>query len=68
MNLPPGCRFAGRCPEVQPVCREIDPALVDLGGDRRVACHVRQAEAGVAAAPGAQRVAFDGLGPDAGRS
>jgi len=49
VNLPPGCRFAGRCPEVRPVCREIDPALVDLGGGRRVACHVRQAEAGVAA-------------------
>jgi oligopeptide/dipeptide ABC transporter ATP-binding protein len=45
VNLPPGCRFAGRCPEVQPVCREVDPALVELGGGRRVACHVREAEA-----------------------
>ena len=37
VNLPPGCRFAGRCPEVQPACREHDPALVQLG-ERNVAC------------------------------
>jgi oligopeptide/dipeptide ABC transporter ATP-binding protein len=46
VDLPPGCRFAGRCPEVQPVCHEQDPALVELGGGRRVACHMR--------APGAE--------------
>jgi oligopeptide/dipeptide ABC transporter ATP-binding protein len=37
VNLPPGCRFAGRCPEAVPACREQDPPLVQLG-ERKVAC------------------------------
>jgi len=40
-----GCPFAPRCPLVEDVCREIDPALTPLG--RGVAaCHVRAREAG----------------------
>jgi len=59
VDLPPGCRFAGRCPEVQRVCREQDPALVELGGGRRVACHLRAGSP--APAPGAGRSqALDG--------
>ena len=27
-----GCRFAGRCPKVQDVCRAGEPKLVDIGG------------------------------------
>jgi peptide/nickel transport system ATP-binding protein len=33
-----GCPYAGRCPLVQPLCRESRPELQAIG-DRRVACH-----------------------------
>jgi oligopeptide/dipeptide ABC transporter ATP-binding protein len=36
--LPPGCKFADRCPAVQPTCRAEEPALVQLGASR-VRCH-----------------------------
>jgi peptide/nickel transport system ATP-binding protein len=32
--LPPGCKFQARCPAVQPLCRDNEPALVD-----GVRCH-----------------------------
>ncbi len=35
---PPGCRFAERCPLVQPRCREIDPALDPVGPGHLAAC------------------------------
>jgi oligopeptide/dipeptide ABC transporter ATP-binding protein len=38
VDLPKGCRFAGRCPEAQAACRETDPALTALEADRQVAC------------------------------
>jgi len=43
IDLPPGCRFAGRCPRAQDACRATDPPLrphADLegGAGRRVAC------------------------------
>ena len=45
-QLPSGCRFAPRCPLVEPICRERDPALVTLGQKaRKVACHVAEREA-----------------------
>jgi peptide/nickel transport system ATP-binding protein len=31
-HLPPGCRFAPRCPKVMDSCREIDPELYLVGG------------------------------------
>ena len=37
-RLPPGCRFQGRCPHVQPRCHSEDPALVPLGA-QAAACH-----------------------------
>ena len=46
IDLPPGCRFSNRCPEVMPVCRERAPALIPLkdldsdGAERQVACHL----------------------------
>lgn len=38
IDLPSGCRFASRCPDVQPRCREADPALTAHTNGRRVAC------------------------------
>ncbi|WP_277870803.1 oligopeptide/dipeptide ABC transporter ATP-binding protein [Paracoccus suum] len=40
INLPPGCRFAARCPLAQPICREAPPALRELRPQHRVACHL----------------------------
>jgi oligopeptide/dipeptide ABC transporter ATP-binding protein len=37
---PPGCPFHTRCPEVMARCRAEAPALVDIGGGRKVACHL----------------------------
>jgi len=37
VKLPPGCRFAPRCPFVMPVCREREPSL-NPHGETRVAC------------------------------
>ena len=37
---PPGCRFSPRCDRAMPVCRERQPEPTDLGGGRRVACHL----------------------------
>ncbi|MBU2981925.1 ABC transporter ATP-binding protein [Lentibacter algarum] len=39
VNLPKGCRFAGRCPVAQDKCLGEEPALVDDGKGHRVACH-----------------------------
>jgi peptide/nickel transport system ATP-binding protein len=44
----PGCRFRWRCPVAVEQCHTVTPALVALGPRRRVACHVAQAEAGLA--------------------
>ena len=38
VDLPKGCRFAGRCPQVRTACRETDPALTALEAGRQVAC------------------------------
>jgi oligopeptide/dipeptide ABC transporter ATP-binding protein len=40
LRLPVGCRFAGRCPFVMPVCREVDPLLGTLDDGRKVRCHL----------------------------
>lgn len=40
VNLPPGCRFANRCPVAQDICRKIDPELRTLPTGHRVACHL----------------------------
>jgi oligopeptide/dipeptide ABC transporter ATP-binding protein len=37
LRLPPGCRFAPRCPEVMGICREREPALLD-SDKSKVAC------------------------------
>ncbi|MCR8548868.1 ATP-binding cassette domain-containing protein [Salipiger sp. P9] len=40
VDLPPGCRLAGRCPLAWPDCRRADPPLLPIGGTHRAACPV----------------------------
>jgi oligopeptide transport system ATP-binding protein len=37
-DLPPGCRFAARCPVVKPVCREEEPPEVEISKGHFVSC------------------------------
>jgi len=40
LRPPSGCRFHPRCPQAMDVCRSVDPALADIGGQRAIACHL----------------------------
>ena len=40
INLPPGCRFASRCPLAEERCRVDTPQLGDVAQTHRVACHL----------------------------
>lgn len=42
-DMPRGCRFHPRCPEVLPICATEDPPPFDVDG-KRVACHLARAE------------------------
>ena len=42
-NPPSGCRFHTRCRYVMPKCRQLEPPLVDVGGNHQVACHLHPA-------------------------
>ncbi|HUS13798.1 MAG TPA: ABC transporter ATP-binding protein [Chloroflexia bacterium] len=44
-NLPPGCRFANRCPHVMEICRKEDPALFVLPDNRTSRCWLYADEA-----------------------
>lgn len=39
LNLPKGCRFQDRCPNVQNDCRQIEPRLESKGGTQYAACY-----------------------------
>ena len=47
----PGCRFRPRCPFAVAECETVTPLPRPLGGGRRVACHVAQADAGALPEP-----------------
>jgi oligopeptide/dipeptide ABC transporter ATP-binding protein len=40
VNVPAGCRFAGRCPSVMERCRSETPAYRALEAGRMIACHL----------------------------
>ena len=40
VNLKPGCRFAGRCPKVMPVCQGTDPVWKEVTPGHFAACHL----------------------------
>ncbi len=40
VNVPPGCRFHPRCPEVMDVCRREPPRHVEIGEGHMVMCHL----------------------------
>ena len=42
LDVPPGCAFHPRCPLAEDVCRDKEPALMEVSPDHKVACHVVQ--------------------------
>ncbi len=40
INPPSGCRFHTRCPQVMPVCKEVEPPTIELSDSHRVACYL----------------------------
>ncbi|WP_301458854.1 ABC transporter ATP-binding protein [Pseudorhodobacter sp.] len=43
-NPPKGCNFCTRCPEVIPMCHEVEPDLLEVRPGRFVACHLVKPE------------------------
>ncbi len=40
INLPKGCRFAGRCPQAMAICHSEPPALQEIGDRHLASCHL----------------------------
>jgi oligopeptide/dipeptide ABC transporter ATP-binding protein len=40
LDPPPGCRFESRCPAAMDICRQVDPALIEVESEHWVACHL----------------------------
>ncbi|MFO8059187.1 MAG: ABC transporter ATP-binding protein [Bacillota bacterium] len=55
VSLPRGCRFASRCPEAMPRCREVHPELLPLEDDGLCRCHLMDESCGPADGPGDER-------------
>ncbi|WP_298015518.1 oligopeptide/dipeptide ABC transporter ATP-binding protein [uncultured Castellaniella sp.] len=51
INPPAGCRFAGRCPAAQDICRRDAPPLREVLPGHKVACHLVTAQNGGVTAP-----------------
>ncbi|CAN0597561.1 unnamed protein product [Laminaria digitata] len=45
IDIPPGCRFSGRCPFAIDICKKDEPELRMSGNGHQVACH-RVSDAG----------------------
>ncbi|HXF62852.1 MAG TPA: ABC transporter ATP-binding protein [Caldilineaceae bacterium] len=44
IDLPPGCKFAPRCPYAKDYCTEHDPALLEVRPNQKVRCFMRHPE------------------------
>ncbi|MFD1677209.1 ABC transporter ATP-binding protein [Alicyclobacillus fodiniaquatilis] len=44
LNLPSGCPFHPRCKQAKPVCKRVDPVMVETGVDHLVNCHIHSNE------------------------
>jgi oligopeptide transport system ATP-binding protein len=53
VDLPAGCRFQSRCPEVMDACRKVDPGLIRVGMDHEAACLLYGEAPAPRSAPGA---------------
>ncbi len=51
VNLPAGCRFAGRCPHVMDVCRARDPVWREVEPGRFVSCFLYDGQAAASGGP-----------------
>ncbi len=40
--IPPGCRFAPRCPQVMDICRGASPSLRQVGSEHQAACFLHE--------------------------
>jgi oligopeptide transport system ATP-binding protein len=40
LNPPPGCSFHPRCHRAMPVCKEMEPELIEVSAGHRVSCHL----------------------------
>ena len=48
LDLPPGCRFAPRCPRAMDVCREREPEVTELAPGHEVRCWLHTDHGGLA--------------------
>jgi len=44
-NLPQGCKFNPRCPDVMDICLGNEPALIPLGAGQAARCYLHGDEA-----------------------